>query len=135
MIKAIVFDCFGVLVNLDTGRPDESVFEYIRALKPRYAVAMLSNAAAGGPQRYIPAPLLEVFDGHVYVSGEIGHEKPAEAAFQYVADKLGVQFSEMVFVDDLARFTVPAREYGINAIVYDNLVNLKDKMRPILARP
>jgi len=129
MIKAIVFDCFGVLVNLDTGRPNQELFEYIRTLKPHFKLAMLSNAAAGGPQRYIPAELLEVFDGHVYVSGEIGHEKPDEAAFQYVADALGVEFAEMVFIDDLARFTEPAKAYGMESIVYTDLAGLKDRLQ------
>lgn len=189
MIKAIVFDCFGVLVGssfwdiyrasggdpikdaafidevLDRAnlglitsselrkltaehlgityealtlimrrieRPNIGLFAYISSeLKPRYKIAMLSNAVRGAPQSHLTAKQLALLDA-VIVSGEIGYAKPDREAFQAVVDRLGLTFSEIVFVDDLERYVEPARAMGITSIRYTDLNSLQEQLSEIL---
>lgn len=53
-----------------------------------------------------------MFDA-TFASHEIGFVKPERAAFKYVVDHLGVQPSEIVFLDDAEPNTVAARDFGI----------------------
>jgi len=189
MIKAIVFDCFGVLVGssfwdvyrasggdpvkdaafideiLDRAnlgfitsselrkltaehlgisyealtatmrrieRPNIDLFAYITSeLKPRYKIAMLSNAVPGAPQSHLTAEQLALLDA-IVVSGEIGHAKPDREAFQAVVDRLDVTFSEIVFIDDLARYVEPARAMGITSIRYTDLESMEVQLAEIL---
>lgn len=136
MIKAIVFDCFGVLIGIDSvlvGQPNSELFAYIRdELKPHYKIGMLSNAAAGVPQGYLTAEQLTVFDD-VVVSGEVGYEKPQREIFQLVADRLNVPFDAIIFVDDLERYVLPARDMGIQSIQFTDLDSLKQQLTTLLA--
>jgi FMN phosphatase YigB (HAD superfamily) len=189
MIKAIVFDCYGVLVGQgfwDTYRaaggdtekdkqfihdmlaranaalissedfaqtiadqigisvddwlattartqlPNEPLFEYITTtLKPKYKIGLLSNANVGSVERRIPPEKQAIFDAFV-VSGEVGCMKPDREIFQIEADRLGVTFDEMVFVDDLSGFTAAATGYGIKSIQYKDFVSFKTQLEALL---
>ncbi len=154
-IKAIIFDCFGVLVtsarvalkndyphvikqidNLDHQAdyglitrqqfnaglaaligmpPDEieakywgssvrvaSVFSWMKMLKDsgQYKIGMLSNVGRGFFTSYFTkAEQSELFDA-VVLSSDVGVAKPEIAAFQMIADKLGVKLSQCVMIDD-----------------------------------
>jgi glucose-1-phosphatase len=189
MIKAIVFDCFGVLVGssfwdiyraaggdtekdaafiaevlaranaglmtsmefnaavaaqLGVGlqewkalaarmeQPNETLFAFIRReLKPRYKLAVLSNANKGSLKRRLPAEKLALFDA-IIVSGEVGFLKPQPEIFRLTAERLGVTFDEMVFVDDLERYVAAAGQLGIQAILYQGQADLKKQLSRLL---
>jgi putative hydrolase of the HAD superfamily len=133
MIKAIVFDCYGVLVSNDlVQQPNEVLFAYIRdALKPHYKIGMLSNATAGEPERLFTPEQTSLLDDMV-VSGEIGHAKPEREVFEIAAKRLGVNFDEIIFVDDIERYVLSAREMGIRSILFADLDSLKRQLAAIL---
>lgn len=105
-------------INAQIQLPNEQLFEYIRnELKPKYKIAMLSNANKGSVERRIPADKLALFDA-VVVSGEVGCMKPDRRIYEITAQRLGVAFSELIFIDDIEEYVAAAETCGIASIRY-----------------
>lgn len=189
MIKAIIFDCFGVLTgssfkeifrqaggNLavdepfvdeqltltNSGRlptaelhqriadhlglsveewiqfvsareqPNKDLFAYAASLKPNYKLAILSNANRGVLPQKIPADQLALFDA-VIASADVGYMKPDPEIYKLTAEKLGVEPSECVFIDDGRIYVEAAEAVGMKAIHYQNVDQLKQELTAILA--
>jgi HAD superfamily hydrolase (TIGR01509 family) len=100
---------------------DRELVDYIRGLRKKVQVGLLSNAWVNGRQKLIKlyGDFLDIFDVSVF-SSEIGLRKPDERAFQAVLDKLGVVPEEAVFVDDVPHNTAGAAEMGIHAVLFTN---------------
>lgn len=188
MIKAIVFDCFGVLVTeywftfkrdyfghdkaladkaaelmdhanagllsygqfvdelaemakvtpakvreyLGGNAPDEELLEYItKVLKPNYKIGMLSNASSNWLKKMLSEDQLELFDA-ISLSYETGMAKPDERAYQLIADKLGVEPEECVFIDDQERYATAAEEAGMQAITYLSFDQMEKELTRVL---
>jgi putative hydrolase of the HAD superfamily len=71
---------------------------------------LISNS--WGTRRYDRAQLSELFDG-VVISGEVGIRKPAPEIYRLGAERIGVDPSACVFVDDLPFNLGPAAELGM----------------------
>lgn len=134
-MKAIIFDCFGVLVNSAEwpARINSELLDYARQLKSTYKLAILSNAGAGVPQSLLPPGRLAMFDA-VVVSAEVGRQKPEPEIFKLTAKRLGVTVNECVFVDDMAPYVRAARALGMRAILYRDINQLKLDLARILAQ-
>ncbi len=175
MIKAIIFDCFGVLVGhgfwnvykslggdpmaderfitehlekADLGqvsshdfhaimanhlgvplavyeqafKDDEvlnpDIFDYIEnELRPRYKLALVSNATGDSVRSKIPASKLALFD-EVFISGEVGLLKPDPKLFNLALQKLGTSAQETLFVDDHQEYIDGAKAVGLQTIQY-----------------
>ena len=180
MIKAIVFDCYGVLVRdgwipfreryfghdleltqqaIEAGRrvdaglssygdfihemaemagvSDEQARSEIESnprntelldkirdeLKPKYKIGILSNAASDIMSELFAPEQAALFD-EVVVSYRIGVVKPAAAAYQAVAERLGVEVSECLFIDDQLHYCQAAEVIGMQAIQYQDNIRL-----------
>lgn len=87
-------------------------------------LALLSNAAAdyGSPFRFSPmGALLE----RCFVSGELLLLKPDPAIYRYVAESLGVEPAEIVFVDNREANVRGAESIGITGHVYTDPASLR----------
>lgn len=177
MIKAIIFDCFGVLVEGSLGpmcdkyfpdRPDmhrkvldlearasrgeltyetflgkcaewsgadkediraflddnprnELLLEFIvRELKPSYKIGFLSNAADDWMEELFTENQIALFDD-IILSFQHGISKPDTKIFELAADRLGVETTECLFVDDVERYIEGARQTGMKVIQYKNV--------------
>jgi HAD superfamily hydrolase (TIGR01509 family) len=122
MIKAVIFDCFGVVLDIMRGTKIEQTVELIKELKGQYALAMLTNAPSrySLDQRFQPGELDELFDV-VVVSGEVGWDKPAPEIYTMTVEKLGVKPEECLFIDDIPAFTATAQALGIKTYTYTNV--------------
>ncbi len=187
MIKAIIFDCFGVLTssrwkefwsslpvseqqgarelnrqydagqitkeeflsriqNLTAHSPEEVEFvlfghkelkntqliEYIRTLKNKYKLSILSNVAT----EWIKAELLNeqeqaLFDDMVF-SFEVGMTKPDARIFELAARRLKVSTNECVFIDDIDHYCQAARAVGMQAILYQNFAQMQADLKALL---
>ena len=92
--------------------------EYIRKLRPKYKVGLLSNAwndlRQGMQQRF-------GFDGlfdELVISAEVGLAKPDPRIFRLAVARLGVQPEQAIFVDDVLANVEAARLIGLQAIHY-----------------
>ena len=189
MIKAVIFDCFGVLASdgwlpfrnthfggrpkllerakslnkqVDAGvlrfddfiagvaalaevsigevrrkiegnTPDPELFSFIQdELKPKYKIGMLSNAAANWLDRMFTPEQISLFDATV-LSYEIGTIKPDPLTYKTIAERLGVQPEECVFVDDQLRYCDGANSIGMRAIHYQNFEQFKAEIQSLIA--
>lgn len=172
MIKAIIFDCFGVLhvdvhqsfaaefpavaeelhdINMQTdygmldrdeyiaavarltGATPESVESFVKGehhlnvllmqyiqsdLKSHYKIGMLSNIGRDWIDNFFNKHQLhDVFDA-VVLSGEVGVTKPNSRVYEIVAERLSVDPSECVMIDDIEANCAGADAVGMKAIHY-----------------
>lgn len=122
MIKAVIFDCFGVVLDIMRGTEIEQTMDLIKELKGEYKLGMLTNAPSrySLDQRFAPGALDELFD-EVLVSGEIGWDKPAPEVYKMAADRLGVRPDECLFIDDIPAFNEAAAKQGMQTFTYLNV--------------
>jgi len=187
MIKAVIFDCFGVLtadkwkefvgtipdklresardINhaYDAGFINEEEFisqikkltgtspgevetimaddrtkntkllNYIATLKLRYKIGLLSNIATNWIREEFLTPDEQTLFDEYILSYEVHLTKPDPRIFKIACERLGVEPSEAVLVDDIERYCDAAREFGIQAICYKDFVQTKRELEQILA--
>lgn len=132
MIKAVIFDCFGVLTEAGNGKPNDGLFEYIRdTLKPRCKLGILSNATGNMLGELFAPWQTGLFDDAV-LSYEVGIVKPAPEIYQLTAARLGVLPEECLFVDDVERYCTVAAEQGMAAILYQDTKGTIVKIEELL---
>lgn len=186
MIKAIVFDCFGVLTSdgwlsfaknsitdptkqkqahdlnrqanvglitydqfvdqvaalagkpsdvvhtmLDSHVPNYELFSLMAALKQTYKIGMLSNAGADWLNELFTPDQVALFDATA-LSYEIGITKPYPQAYHAICDRLGIEPSEAVFVDDIERYATGAKDIGMHGIWFKNNDQLVTELNNLL---
>ncbi len=90
----------------------------IRALRPLYRTAILSNADISLRARIErDLGLHDLFDT-IVCSAEVGMAKPEPAIYRLAADRLGFTPDACLFVDDYDRNTKGAEEVGMRALLY-----------------
>jgi epoxide hydrolase-like predicted phosphatase len=99
---------------------DPVMLSAVAALRPRYRVALLTNAFAGQRDHIIRiagAAPDELFDAYIN-SAEIGMRKPSPGIFHHALERLGVQAPEAVFIDDLPLNVEAAATVGLHTILH-----------------
>lgn len=82
---------------------DQKMLELVKSLrKLGYKVGLLTNSSLESGKRLREIGLDNKFDVFM-VSAEVGVQKPDPRVFESFARKLGVELSELVFVDDAER--------------------------------
>ena len=105
----------GLIERLFVGMtPLEEMIEVVRAARAAgLKTALLSNSWS--VSHYDRDMLDELFDVAI-ISGEVGMHKPEEQIYRLTVEKLGVEPSECVFVDDLRENCEGAEAIGMTAI-------------------
>jgi epoxide hydrolase-like predicted phosphatase len=94
--------------------------DYLRALRPRYATALLSNAWSGTRERLENDwGILDAFD-QVVISAEVGLAKPDPRIFDLTLERLKATAAQAVFVDDFLDNTGAAAATGLHAVRFIN---------------
>ncbi len=121
MIKAVVFDCFGVVLDVMRGTQIQQTMDLIAELKPNYKLAMLTNVGSryALDQRFKPGELDELFEV-VVASGDVGWEKPAPEIYTMTVEKLAVEPHECLFIDDIDQFAKAGEGIGMQSYTYVN---------------
>lgn len=109
------------------GNPNEELIAYVRALRPRYRTAILSNSFVGAREheeaRYGFTSLVDVA---IYTHEE-GVRKPDLRVFALACERLSSRPEEIVFLDDIERNVAAARAHGIHAVLFhDNAQAIAD---------
>ncbi|GAB4580713.1 MAG: HAD family phosphatase [Anaerolineales bacterium] len=99
---------------------DRELLDYIRALRPRYTVAALSNALSDArPSLLNKWKIGDAFD-HLFISAEMGMMKPDPRIYHTVLHHLGLSPAETVFVDDFAHNIQAAQTVGMKTVWFRN---------------
>lgn len=126
MIKAIIFDFYGVLYtgNSDV---DAELAGYLKKLN-NVDLAIISNASISylRPRLEQTTPL-SLFK-EIFTSYELNVAKPDPRIFKIALEKLRTQPEETVFIDDKIGHVQSASELGISGIVYKNLKQLNQEL-------
>lgn len=120
MIKAIIFDCYGVLDLASISSRNQRLIDFAQELRKNYKVALLSNSSSAMMDDFFsPAERLQLFDA-VVLSGDTNVAKPDRAIFQLTCDRLGVKLSETLMIDDIPTTCDACKTYGMQSICYQN---------------
>src|SRR5208282_334132 len=109
---------------------EEPLFEWVQRLQANgYKTALLSNSDL----RFVAhlrknRPWLRLFDVCVF-SSEVHLIKPDPAIFRYTLEKLGMDASGVLFIDDRFSNVSVARSLGIEAIKFTTLVQLNKQLK------
>ncbi len=91
---------------------------YFANLRPRYKTAILSNSFVGAREKEQDLYGFEDMCDLIVYSHEAGMRKPDRAIYELLCEQLGLQPSEIIFLDDVEGHVDAAREIGINAILF-----------------
>lgn len=94
---------------------DTDLVDFIRALKARFKIGIISNAWSQIEESLVEWGIDDAFEV-VVGSGDVGIMKPDPRIFQIALERLGVEPSEAVFVDDFIQNVHGAQALGIAAI-------------------
>jgi len=108
-------DSSGLIDRLFAGSvPDKQMLDAVRRARGGgIRTGLVSNS--WGTRRYPREEFGELFDG-VVISGEVGIRKPAPEIYRLGAERIGLEPSACVFVDDLPFNLTPAAELGMATV-------------------
>jgi HAD superfamily hydrolase (TIGR01509 family) len=107
---------------------NEPLLCYILELKNRYKTALLSNVISGGLEARFPHNELSEYFDIVIASGDVGWAKPEAQAYGLTANRLGVQLSECIMIDDRQEYCDGAIAVGMQAILFQSIEQLEDEL-------
>jgi putative hydrolase of the HAD superfamily len=121
----------GLIERLFAGlQPDEAMIGAVRAARNAgVRTGLISNS--WGLEIYDRAAPTDLFDVSV-ISGEVGLHKPQPEIFTLACDRLGLQPSEAVFVDDLRENCAGAEAVGMTAILHRNAAETVTRLEELL---
>lgn len=97
-------------------RIDPEAIEVLEYLKPRYNLALLSNDVSEW-SKYLRTKFdLDRFFPVCVISGDVGVRKPSPKIYEILLEKIKVEPSECVFIDDRLRNLKTASELGMQTI-------------------
>lgn len=108
------------------------LIEIIKELKSKnYKIGLLSNNSVKLNEKLLNNNLTNIFD-EIVISSEVGYQKPQPEIFKILAKKLGVDITELLFIDDTKRSLEGAEDIGYTPLLYTSNEKLKEDISKIL---
>lgn len=105
-----------------------STKDIVRKLKENYRVACISNISKITAEYYMKEKQFELFDD-VFFSCDLQVVKPSKEIFSKALDTMGLDPSEVIFIDDKEINLPEAREMGIDCIVFSSEEQLEEELK------
>ena len=121
-------------LHADSKKVNTGLVEIIKTLKPNYKIALISNYASHLRQKLIDQKIIDLFD-EVIISGEVGIQKPQPEIFQLLCIRLGIETSELLFIDDTKKSLEGAVQIGYTPILYTSNEQLSQDLEQLLVQP
>lgn len=99
---------------------DSGLIDYIRELKQKYRIAMLSNAPSDARTAISGKWHMDDAFHLIILSAEVGLMKPDPAIYELTLERLGFEPHETVFIDDFSENIKAARQLGMHTILFKN---------------
>lgn len=111
--------------------PNLEVLALVTALAARHRVAVLTNNCrmVSDNIRYLNPAVAELFGDHIYASASFGAAKPAVNAYLRCLDRLGVNATETLFIDDLEVNVAGAINAGLHGHLFTGAESLSAELR------
>ncbi|MBG0788078.1 MAG: HAD family phosphatase [Anaerolineaceae bacterium] len=110
---------------------DQAAFDYLSSLSPEFITGILSNAWEGARDGFVQR--YGMIEGqtvdHIMISCEEGVRKPDPEIYRRLKKTLGVEYDEILFVDDFIKNVEGAQALGIQAIHYRPGMNLINQIK------
>lgn len=100
------------------GTLNTELVEYFRSLRPNYQTAIISNSFVGAREKEEEQYRFSEICDFIIYSHEVGFCKPDPAIFALACERLGLQPSEIIFLDDHKEVFTSAQEMGIHCIEF-----------------
>lgn len=104
----------------------------IEQLKTNHKIGMLSNVSADWLKELFTADQISLFDV-VALSYDTGYVKPSPQAYYDIANKLGVEVADCLFIDDKQSNCQGARDCGMQALEFKNNEQITADLYNLLA--
>lgn len=111
-------------------KKDTGVLGIVSRLKPKYKVALVSNANAIEAATKEVSSIYREFD-EVVLSFKIGVRKPHPKIYQTIFDRLKVKPEETVFIDNSPTNIEEAKKLGMKAILFKNVNQLRSELAKV----
>lgn len=102
------------------GTANEELIAYVRGLRGRCRLGILSNSIVGARERETALYGYDELVEQILYSHETGVEKPDPRAFETACARMGVSPRDCLFVDDLAVNVEAARQAGMQAHLFED---------------
>lgn len=106
--------------------PSKKVLEYARSLRQKYTIALLSNITRESYLEFVDS--IEDYFDVVVTSYQVKLAKPETAIYELCANRLGLDVSECVMIDDRQENCDGATAADMQAILFKDLKSLKKVM-------
>lgn len=115
------------------GRRNDQLVQFIQSLRPRYQVAVLSDAWLSARRAFTDTYHFPTFTDLIVISAEESLMKPDERIFRRTTERLGVQPEETIFVDDTPRNVEGARAIGMKGVLFQDTPQVMREIRSIFS--
>ena len=110
---------------------DRTLVEYIRSLRGKYKVGLISNAWSDLRDFIVREKFDDAFDKMI-ISAEVGAVKPEPKIFQIALEHFGVKPREAVFVDDFYINIEGCEKVGIKGIHFKDAESALQQLKALL---
>ena len=110
---------------------DRGILDFLRSLKPKYKVGLISNAWSGLRPYVVREKFDDVFQ-HMIISAEVGVVKPDPKIYQLALEQLQVKAEEAVFVDDVLENIEVCQKIGMQGIQFKDPESAIKQLKALL---
>jgi HAD superfamily hydrolase (TIGR01509 family) len=112
---------------------DKRLVEYVLNIRSKgIKTVLLSNTGGESIRHYLDEQNLESLFDQMVLSFEVGMIKPNIGIYLLAAERLGVEPSEAMFVDDRSYNCDGAVLAGMQALLYSDFAQFKEALEPFL---
>lgn len=121
------------IFNVEMHKNSE-LLDYIHHLKKHYKTGLLSNISTNWIRdTFLTDHEIRLFDD-ILMSYEVGAAKPDPRIFELAAGRIGEKPQDCVLIDDSMANVKGAEAVGMQAILYQNFIQMKKDLEEILER-
>jgi len=110
---------------------DRELVAFIRSLRGKFHVGLISNAWSGMRVHLKREKLLELFET-VVISAEVGVMKPEARIYSIALEQAGVKAEEAVFVDDVQINIDACQQIGMKGVLFNDPQKAEDELKKLL---
>ena len=110
---------------------DLTVLNFLRSIKPKYKVGLISNAWSG-LRAYVEREKFEDAFHQLTISAEAGAAKPSAKIYEFALEQLQVKAKEAVFVDDVLENIKACEKLGMKGIHFKDSESALKQLKALL---